>query len=289
MTVCFKQYLSKGDCEEIKILETFCNECDQTSLKLELDYKLNSSRDFNHSLKEINEFMYYVDDTLVSYLGISVFGRTQNCEINGMTHPDFRRKGLFTKLFNLAMQECRKRKFQKVLLLSDGKSASGVSFINSIGGSYEFSEYRMKTTNQTSFVQDQTISVREATVNDGTNITKQNELFFHFTEQWNLEEERALNKTTYMIEKNEEVIGKIAVTYSNNHAFISGFGINPIHRGKGYGTAALRETLRLLKIKNIEDVELDVETKNDAALILYKGCGFEEQLVMNYYQIIIHK
>ncbi|MCD8503361.1 MAG: GNAT family N-acetyltransferase [Bacillaceae bacterium] len=204
-----------------------------------------------------------------------------------MTHPDFRRKRLFTKLFDLAMQECRKRKFQKVLLLSDGKSDAGIGFIKSVGGKYEFSEYRMKTANQTSFVADQPISIREATVEDATNITKQNEVFFHFTEQWNLEEEKALNKPTYMIEKDKQVIGKISVACSDNQAFISGVGINPIERGKGYGTAALRETLRLLKERNIGVVELDVETKNDAALILYTACGFKEQSVMNYYQELI--
>ncbi|WP_367114841.1 GNAT family N-acetyltransferase [Clostridium sp.] len=53
----------------------------------------------------MNEFLYYIDGVLIAYLGISSFGGN-NGEINGMTHPDFRRNGLFTKLFQLAIEEC---------------------------------------------------------------------------------------------------------------------------------------------------------------------------------------
>ena len=41
-------------------------------------------------------------DILVAYLGISCFGGNIG-EINGMTHPDWRRKGIFKKLFEIAM------------------------------------------------------------------------------------------------------------------------------------------------------------------------------------------
>ncbi|WP_261177884.1 N-acetyltransferase [Anaerobacillus sp. CMMVII] len=61
----------------------------------------------------------------------------------------------------------------------------------------------------------------------------------------------------------------------------------PEFRGKGYGKEALIGTLQLIQEKNIYDIELDVESKNDNALNLYKACGFEEVSVMNYYEFKI--
>lgn len=286
-TVSLKQYISEKEYKEINQLEELCYSQDKTNLKLELDYKLNIRRNSEIGLKEINEFLYYVEDILVAYLGISSFGGSNIGEINGMTHPDFRRKGLFKKIFELAMEECKKRSFNKVLLLSDGNSNSGVKFISSVCSEYDFSEYRMKLLNKTTLESTSSISLRKAGKSDGKEIGRQNAIFFNHSEEFEcfLEEEEELNKTTYMVELNERVIGKIAVSYSDDSAFISGFGILPDFRGKGYGKAALKEALRLINEKNIYEIELDVECKNNTALNLYKACGFEELSVMNYYKL----
>ncbi len=59
-------------------------------------------------------------------------------KVNGMVHPDYRRKGLFTKLFERVVEECQKRNFTKLLLLSDGNSISGTGFIKAVQGEYDF-------------------------------------------------------------------------------------------------------------------------------------------------------
>lgn len=287
-TISLKQYISEKEYKEINQLEELCCLQDKTNLKLELDYKLDIRRNSEIGLKEINEFLYYVEDILVAYLGISSFGGSNIGEINGMTHPDFRRKGLFKKIFELAMEECKKRNFNKILLLSDGNSNSGVKFINSVCSEYDFSEYRMKLLNKTTLESTSSIRLRKAGKLDGKEIGRQNAIFFNHSEECEpfLEEyEEELDRNTYMVELNERVIGKIAVNYSDDSAFISGFGILPDFRGKGYGKAALKEALRLINEKNIYEIELDVECKNNNALNLYKACGFEELSVMSYYKL----
>ena len=92
------------------------------------------------------------------------------------------------------------------------------------------------------------------------------------------------NSFTFMVELSGLTIGKIKVEYSDNYAFICGFGILPDYRGKGYGKALQKETLHLLQEKDITEVELDVLCTNSNALNLYKACGFEEISIMNYYQ-----
>ncbi|MGB8455107.1 MAG: GNAT family N-acetyltransferase [Anaerocolumna sp.] len=284
--ICLKQYISDKEYEEIKQLEEICCSQEKINIKLELDYRLNMSKGSEIGLREINEFLYYIDNSLVAYLGISSYGGSNIAEITGMTHHGYRRKGIFKKLFELVMEESQKRSFNKLLLLSDGNSNAGLEFIKSVYGEYDFSEYRMRLNRKASLENTNSISLRKAENLDGKEIGRQNAIFFDHSEkcEWFQEKEEEFNKYTYMIELNEAVIGKIMVTYSDNSAFISGFGILPDFRGKGYGKEALKVALQLINEKNIYEIELDVECKNNAALNLYKACGFKELSVMNYYK-----
>lgn len=286
-TICLKQYISEKEYCEINQLEKICYSQDKTNLKLELEYRMNTRRNTDSALKDINEFLYYIDDVLVSYLSITSFGGSNTGEINGMTHPGFRRKGLFHKLFECAISECQKRKFTRVLLLSEGKSDSGIEFIKAVHGEYEFSEYRMKLQNKTESQGIDLIKLRKSTSEDAKEIARQNAIFFYGTDDCESfpEEEPIENEVTYMVELENKTIGKIRVDYNDNSAFICGFGLLPSFRGKGYGKAALKAAIKLLNEKNIFNIELDVECKNDTALNLYKGCGFEEKSVMSYYII----
>lgn len=303
--ICLKEYITQKEYNEISELENICNSEDKTNLKLELDYKLNMYNEHNSGklgLKNTNEFLYYVDETLVAYLGISSFGKNIG-EINGMTHPKWRRKGLFKKLFDIAIDECNRRKFYKVLLLTDGKSNSGSEFIKAVGGKYDFSEYGMKHNEKITIKDINSVHLRKAEKADIKEIGRQDVIYFDdgeelksfpieddITSMMNNEEEitdlfneETRINTAYMVEFNEEVIGKMHIEYNDNSAFIFGFGILPQFRGKGYGKAALMQALSLINEKNIYEIELDVECKNDRALNLYKACGFEDISVMNYY------
>ncbi len=284
--ILLKQYLTDKDYQDIHELEKQCYAYDKTKLKLELEYKLSVMKR-EPGLNEINEFFYYVGDQLVAYLAISSFGGSNIAEINGMTHPDYRRKGVFQRLFSLASDELAKRNFTKILLLADGKSNSGPTFIKSVGGVYQFSEYRMKYLNdEVTFHSEVSIMLRRASELDGLEVVKLDTLFFQTPEDliWSLEEEKAQNKCTYMIELDGKVIGKIAVSYTGRSAYISGFGILPEYRGQGCGRAALAEVLKQIHNQGISEIELDVESKNEKALNLYKACGFEVLSVMSYYQ-----
>jgi ribosomal protein S18 acetylase RimI-like enzyme len=284
-TICLKEYINEKDYNEISVLYEICSENDKVNLKLELDYKLNMLKNFEIGLNNINEFLYYINDELVSYLGISSFGGGA-AEINGMTHPKWRRKGIFKKLLEIAAEQCEKRKFDKILLLSDGKSDSGGDFIKTVGGKYDFSEYRMRRVSSISPERLDSIRLRKAVKSDGKEIGKQNSIYFNDSEENESNEEAvdSFNESAYMVEFEGNVIGKINIECSEEYAFIYGFGIIPDYRGKGHGKAALKEALHLINEKDIHTVELDVECRNSRALNLYKDCGFEEQSIMNYYR-----
>ena len=289
--ICLKENTSEKEYMEINKLQEIISFKDKVNLKLELDYRLRINKKSENVLKNINEFLYYIDDVLVAYLGISCFGG-KVAEINGMTHPTWRRKGIFKKLFELGMNECSKRNFNEILLLVDGKSDSGIEFIKAIGGQYEVSEYRMEIYNKTSSENINFINLRKAEKSDMKEVGRQDAIFFYDEkESENLVDEAEIRddaevriETSYMIELNNDIIGKLNIEYNDNSAFISGFGILPEFRGKGYGKIALKEALKLINEKNINQVGLDVSCKNDTALNLYKSCGFEEKSVMDYYK-----
>ena len=291
--VIMKEYLTKKDYEDIKNLMELCYLEDSVNLKLELDYKLTVRKHPGPDMKAINEFLYYADENLVSYLGICNFGGNV-LELNGMTHPEYRKKGLFQRLFRLAVLEAENGGHKSLLLLSDEKSETGNRFIKETGASYKTSEYRMKLFEKpetdspcTSLNPD--ITLKTADKSDLKEIARQNALHFNTTEESEalLLDESMLLEGMYMVLLNGETIGKISVEYDENSAFIYGFGILPEHRGKGYGKAAFQALLHIIKEKDPIDILLDVESKNRNALNLYKSFGFEEMSVMNYYEYMI--
>ncbi len=288
--IILKEYLTQKDYEDANKLMNLCYTNDHTNLKLELDYKLSLTKVSRIGIKEVNEYLYYAGGVLVSYLGVSSFGGNVY-ELNGMTHPEYRRKGLFKKLLSLAMQELKNNGQKNLLLLSDEKSDSGKQFILSAGGIYDSSEYRMKQNNPVynSLPAASEITLKAADVSDLPEICRQNAVYFNTTEESEalIIDESMLNDGMYMIKRNGETIGKINVEYNDDSAFIFGFGIKSEYRGKGYGKAAFAELLKIIKDKNINEVQLDVATKNKNALNLYKSFGFEEMSVMDYYEYVI--
>ncbi|HWT26888.1 MAG TPA: GNAT family N-acetyltransferase, partial [Mobilitalea sp.] len=249
------------------------------------DFKLSLSKESLAQSDRINEFLYYIDNTLVAYLGICCFGGNAG-EINGMTHPSFRRHGLFRKLFTLAVNECKRRSFSKLLLLSDDNSASGKEFIKAMGAEYDFSEYRMKLTGKAPSEDINPITLRPAGKDDRKELKRQDAIYFNdpIDSDDDTIEFFAPNEISYLSELSGNPIGKIRVDYDVNSAFICGFGILPEYRGQGYGKATLKETIRMIHENGIDVIGLDVECKNSNALNLYKSCGFKEQSVMNYYK-----
>ena len=295
------EHISEAEYSHInQLMESCCDE-DNINLKLELDYKLHLSslaanKDETSSGPKA-EFLYYIEDELVAYLGISCFDGVTG-ELCGMTHPKYRNRGLFHRLLSLALNECHYSDYKKLLILSDGNSDPGVRFLEANSNGFAHAEYRMKRLSEANSgfrakeSKDEMISIRPACKEDEYEIARLNAILFDEREQEETEEykitpleEQPENYKTYMIEKHGTRIGKINVEYNEQYAFICGFGILPEYRGEGYGRLGLTETLRLIEEQGVTVIELDVVCTNKNALGLYQSCGFVEQSVMNYYKL----
>lgn len=137
-----KERTDKSDFNDINNLNNACIDYDKIHLKLEIDYKLSNGEKYGNNMNKINEFMFYDDNKLVGYAGICDFGGDE-IEVNGMVHPEYRRRGIFTRLFSLVKDEFNKRETKAMLLLSDNNSIGGINFIKKISDDYHHSEYDM--------------------------------------------------------------------------------------------------------------------------------------------------
>jgi len=284
-----KGKLDENDARDIKSLEKFCMESEEIALKLEIDYKISDAKNGSENLNNINEFMYYDNNKLIGYIGICEFGRNI-LEVNGMVHPEYRRIGIFKKLFSLVKDEGHRREAPKMLLLSDNNSIAGLGFIKSTCANHDHSEYEMfLKSNGKDVLKQNNVILRKATNKDAKEITIQDSIYFNIEfneEDISMPEEKEMcGMIIYVAEVNNKIIGKINLEIRDDIGGIYGLGVLPEYRKKGYGREILISGIGKLKEKNPKEIMLQVETKNECALSLYKSCGFEVTSIMDYYKI----
>jgi len=282
-----KEKISREDHHEIGSLQEICLEADKTSLKLELDYKLNRAMTVERETGNIDEFMYYDEDRLVGYIGIGRFGGAA-MEVNGMVHPGYRRRGIFKKLFSLVKDEWHRGELPEMLLLCDAGAVAGHGFIKAAGAEYHHSEYEMYL--RGSGIGNNApgrLVLRKATNADAGEISRQNAIYFD-SEIGEVavilpEEEAKCGMHIYMAELEGRIIGKVHLETGGVVYGIYGLGVMPEYRGKGYGREILLGAINKLKGMGDKEIMLQVVATNKNALGLYRSCGFEETSTMEYY------
>ncbi|WP_226086534.1 GNAT family N-acetyltransferase [Mesobacillus sp. S13] len=99
------------------------------------------------------------------------------------------------------------------------------------------------------------------------------------------EEEEKRGMTSYLVEKEGQIIGKVNLQLTSKLGAIFGLGVLPEHRRKGYGRALLLLAIEKLKEAEAQEIMLQVAAENSNALNLYKSCGFEETSTMDYFEL----
>ena len=285
-SIVLKERLNLKDYEDINNLQNLCLQRDNTVLKLELDYKLGRKDKEIYSLNEINEFMYYEDTRLIAYIGICDFSGDA-IEVNGMVHPDYRQRRIFTRLFNLVKDEWQKRKPKKMLLLCDKKCVSGQGFINTLNTVQDHTEYEMVlNSNDRRFNLLNDISFIEATSKDSSQIRRQNSIYFGSEDEVddNKDEELVDVINTYLAQIDNNIVGKVRLEVNNNVGGIYGLGVLPAYRTRGYGRDILTWSIKKLKEMDAKKIMLQVSVSNEKALHIYTSSGFEITSTMDYYE-----
>ncbi|QKE72584.1 GNAT family N-acetyltransferase [Arthrobacter citreus] len=264
---------------EIKQLQDECEKFEEINLKLNWEMLRNRKND----LKE--DFFYYDKDQLAGYLATYYFG--EKVEICGMVHPSFRRKGIFSNLLNEALNNLAP--VSTILLNAPEVSKTAKEFIKKQEDcTYSFSEYQMVWKEQELIEFTPIVTFTKAVQLDFAFISRLDVVCFGFekndAEKYN---QRILNepdRALYIIEVNNEKIGKLSLLRENNESWIYGFAILPEYQGKGYGKNALLQIIeKENKIGN--EIHLEVALENSNAKKLYTGCGFRQYNTQDYYVI----
>lgn len=293
--------LSRETYASVSALQRICEAHDKITLKLELDYKLKAyeQRTIEREEGYADEFVAYKDDQAVGYIGICSFGGP--LEVTGMVHPSYRRQGIFTRLYALALSEFQRRSCTDVLLLCDRISAAGHAFLEKIGSAYKFCEVEMYLKKDTP-VHDacglRDILLQKANNSDAVMIRSIDATAWNKPENpsgadeehYLPEEEEKCDSTIYLGKKDGVIIGKINLQKSENGVWgIYGFIVLPEFRGFGYGRAMLKQSIEIMKASGAKEIMLQVVSENERALNLYKSCGFMETSVMDYFELRVEK
>ena len=109
-----------------------------------------------------------------------------------------------------------------------------------------------------------------------------------FSKPWSIEafkSELAGNKlaTYIVIEENAYIVGYIGVWEILEEGHITNIAIDPSYRGKGYAKELIEELIKLLSIKGINKITLEVRVTNFPAIKLYEGFGFKAHGIRKKY------
>jgi len=98
---------------------------------------------------------------------------------------------------------------------------------------------------------------------------------------------RSAAPDTYLVyEEDGKILGYVvAVILDNSAAHIVSIAVHPNYRRRGIATLLMNELLKILEMKKIDLIFLEVRVNNDAALHLYTKFGFKiTKILKNYYE-----
>ncbi|NHC40666.1 GNAT family N-acetyltransferase [Bacillus sp. MM2020_1] len=272
--------LTKEELFEIKTLQKICE--NEGGFQLKLNFDMLENRTGNKQ----EDFFHYEDGRLVGFLGCYGFG--DKVELCGMVHPDYRRKGIFSKLMEMGLGESKKR-YPLVLLNAPTDSPSAKQFLRNLPCEFSFAEYQMKW-QETELSVDPHVTLRPSITNEDWEAEIQLEVMgFGLNENEAREFNQLIKERSsdqrLLIEFEGKTAGKMRVSESNGEAWIYGFTVFPKLQGKGIGRKALSRVVKMEHQKGLP-IFLEVEAKNAHALRLYETCGFRSYHSQDYYQYI---
>jgi ribosomal protein S18 acetylase RimI-like enzyme len=272
--------LTKEELIEIKTLQEMCET--EGRLQLKLNFDMLESRSGNRK----EDFFHYVDGRLAGFLGSYYFGN--KVEICGMVHPDYRRRGIFSKLLENALEEAKNHKARTILLNAPTESQSAKEFLKEIPCTLSMVEYQMKW-QKTELPEDHSVTVRPSLSEEDMEAEIQLDVqCFGLNEeearQYKQENKDLTTDLRLMIEAEGIVAGKMRLAEMNGESWIYGFAVFPELQGKGTGRKALSKVVKMQEEKGFS-IFLEVEAKNANALRLYESCGFRSYHSQDYYKV----
>ncbi|MEG0856792.1 MAG: GNAT family N-acetyltransferase [Terrisporobacter sp.] len=270
--------------KKIKKLQSICRKHDELDGGVFLDNSINFNSDMN------NIFVYYKDDQLVSY--ISLFAPNSNeVEVSAYTLPKYRKKGCFKALLSKVIVEISKYEVKDLLFVCEPQSVDGIEVVKKIEAKHEFSEYLLSYNCESEAAKIEVsneLKLSKCEIEDIEKIIEINKTIFN--EEYEIAKSKVVKSfdseriDQYVVSLNNKFIGVVSTNIDNGECSIFGLGILKEYRGVGNGKAMVKKLLKKLNDNEIEDIIIEVDSKNEIAYKLYTACGFEAEMTFNYYR-----
>ncbi len=290
-----KQQLEPGELAELQLLVMRCEQHEPLCMRVVWHVPRG------HTSPMSWDFLYYENGALVGYLTLDGDGG-EVCELFGLVHPAYRRRGIFSQLFKAAREECRAHGVKELVLICEQSSASGQAFVAKTNATYLFSEHEMMLNNfQPRYAFDDRLVMAPATSEDiDALVMVQSESFGDPPEAVRRRVLAMMSDPAchyYLVTFGEEDLGcrepvaSLRLEYRGDEVGIYAFGVLPAYRGRGYGRQVLEETIFMVRndASARNDVEprimLNVRATNIPAVALYRSCGFQIRATYDFYMI----
>lgn len=215
----------------IKELQKVCEQAGGFQLKL--NFSMLENRDENST----EDLFHYEKGKLVGFLGSYRF--EDQVELCGMVHPDYRRRGIFSQLLEMGLEEAKKNNIKTILLNAPTGSQSAKEFLKGIPCALSFAEYQMKW-HETDLTEDSAVSIRPSFSNEDWEAEIQLDVLCFGLDEKGVREfsqkaRKNSNDQNLIIEADGKTAGKMRVSELNGEAWIYGFAVFPELQGKGIG------------------------------------------------------
>lgn len=233
----------------------------------------------------------YEEDQLVGFIGLYAIGG--DMEVCGMVRPGFRRRGIFTSLWQQAQRLIQRSNSKLLLLNAPASSRSASGFLKTLPLVFSHAEYQMKWDaaaaqgSAEASSADGAVFLRPARQEEVPLLVKLDCNGFDMTEE-DAAEMYTLpilkdSQEHIIIEINGQPAGKMRLWTENNQTWIYGFTVDQKLRGIGIGRSALQQAIERER-RNYNGINLDVALDNPNALKLYESCGFVILSKQDYYR-----
>jgi ribosomal protein S18 acetylase RimI-like enzyme len=270
--------LTPSQYRDVVRLQGVCEAREGLDLKLELVPA--------HNRPSKDTFLAYSADELVGYCGIS---NGHDAEVCGMVDPAHRRRGIAGGLLEGALAAVASSDKESALVICEDASPAALGWMRRRGATLDQSEMRMvlRLSSAPPSPTAAASQLRSATRADRAELVRL--LSDGFPEaaafvQTRLAEQTA-DEETLMAYRGGSLVGTTRLATTARRTMIYGFVIDRALRGQGHGRSTMRAVLDLLRDRGVDEVGLEVEPTNVAAVQLYHGFGFQVVTTYRYMRV----
>jgi ribosomal protein S18 acetylase RimI-like enzyme len=229
---------------------------------------------------EGHQFLHYRASALVGVLGLRHDGEACLC-----VAPGARRKGIGRALIAAADERLARSGIGEMLVECDSSSTEGQAFLHAMLGTVQNAEYRLRLADPKALhASPGKIRLERIGAQDIASFARATAVAFGDPSEARVDEFERKVRTEryrfYLARVGDSGVGGICAGHHGTETHLTSFHTVPEARRRGYGRDLLLQVCRTLIDEGRTDIILEVRTDNEAALGLYRSCGF--QVVRRY-------